>query len=302
MNFIEAYFYSLCIISFANAIKALENISSSSVFDSKGILDWRVSKTGVRFFITTWRAYFFNFIFKGKNFKVFLWLKFFISLFLFVLSCFKITSPSILFLEFSFLFLFSLRSFYALDGGYYMSLILTGSLFLTAIFGIGSNIAKFCMYFITGQLILSYFIAGITKIISTVWRNGSALQLIFRTEAYGNTFLFNLVKNNKLVKLFLSWSVMLFEVLFPLIVFVDEKFIIYFLIGAFFFHLMNAVFMGLNNFLLVFLASYPVVFYSISSLEFSSIASSMLIYQIIPFLLISYLFSRFFNLKQKINS
>lgn len=171
-----------------------------------------------------------------------------------------------------------------------MSLIILFSLSLGSLFGIYSKVSIFCMWFISGQLLLSYFIAGIRKCLSPVWRNGNALQLIFKTSAYGHPFVYRLSKINRLSSL-LSWGVILFEMFFFMILFVDPKFLPLFFLAGFLFHLSNAFFIGLNNFLFAFSATYPVLFYCIQSQQADNFFLIFLIYILIPLFFITRLWT-----------
>ena len=68
---------------------------------------------------------------------------------------------------------------YGLDGSYHMNIIVIVSLFLYSLFPYESFEAILCIYFIGVQGILSYFIAGLTKIQGKMWRNGEAVIGIF---------------------------------------------------------------------------------------------------------------------------
>jgi uncharacterized membrane protein YphA (DoxX/SURF4 family) len=108
------------------------------------------------------------------------------------------------------------------------------------------------------QLMLSYFISGWVKIINTDWRNGRALQDVFRFSAYPvSEELREFAKRPQLLWL-MSWAVMLFELLFPLALLSKET-LICGLVIATLFHLANACLFGLNRFLWIWIAAYPSV-------------------------------------------
>jgi Vitamin K-dependent gamma-carboxylase len=108
------------------------------------------------------------------------------------------------------------------------------------------------------QLVLSYAIAGWVKIVNPEWRNGRALQDVFRFSAYpASESLRNWADRPRLLFL-MSWAVMLFELLFPLTLLTQTTLIIGLTIAAVF-HLANACLFGLNRFFWVWLAAYPSV-------------------------------------------
>lgn len=113
--------------------------------------------------------------------------------------------------------------------------------------------------FIAAQVSLSYWTAGIAKIISPAWRDGSALPAILSTDGHGHPLAARLLSQHSNVARFLSWSVIVFECLFPLLIFGPSWLVVPTLICGFAFHVGCAVLMGLNSFLWSFPATYPCV-------------------------------------------
>ena len=110
--------------------------------------------------------------------------------------------------------------------------------------------------YLAAQLVLSYFISGGVKIVNPQWRDGRALQDVFRFSAYPvSESLRNLAARPKLL-LIMSWGVMLFELFFPLTLVTEITLIIGLIIAATF-HLANACLFGLNRFFWIWLAAYP---------------------------------------------
>lgn len=106
------------------------------------------------------------------------------------------------------------------------------------------------------QLVLSYFISGWVKVVNPDWRNGSALKDVFLYSAYpvsGNVRAWSAYPNLLLI---MSWSVILFELVFPL-TFLNETALILGLVVAATFHFTNACLFGLNRFFWIWLAAYP---------------------------------------------
>lgn len=106
------------------------------------------------------------------------------------------------------------------------------------------------------QLVLSYFISGLVKIVNPEWRTGRALQDVFQFSAYPvSTSLRGWTEHPRLL-FTMSWSVMLFELLFPLSLFTQATLILGLVIAATF-HFGNACLFGLNRFFWIWLAAYP---------------------------------------------
>ncbi len=106
------------------------------------------------------------------------------------------------------------------------------------------------------QLVLSYFIAGWVKIINPEWRNGRALQDVFRFSAYPVSESLRKWADWPRLLCMMSWGVMLFELLFPLTLLTQTTLIIGLIIAATF-HFTNACLFGLNRFFWIWLAAYP---------------------------------------------
>lgn len=106
------------------------------------------------------------------------------------------------------------------------------------------------------QVILSYFISGQVKIVNPEWRSGRALQDVFRFSAYPVSEGLRGLADRPRLLWGMSWSVMLFEVLFPLSLF-NINILVVALGVAILFHLANACLFGLNRFLWIWIAAYP---------------------------------------------
>ena len=106
------------------------------------------------------------------------------------------------------------------------------------------------------QVLLSYFISGQVKVINPDWRSGRALQDVFAFSAYPvSEDLRRLAARPRLLWL-MSWSVMLFELAFPVALFHPAPLIAALVVAALF-HLANACLFGLNRFVWAWLAAYP---------------------------------------------
>ncbi len=106
------------------------------------------------------------------------------------------------------------------------------------------------------QTILSYFMSGWVKIVNTEWRTGRALCDVFQFSAYPISESLRGCSSSPRLLFLMAWSVMLFEMLFPLSLFSDVGLIIALIIAASF-HFTNACVFGLNRFFLIWIAAYP---------------------------------------------
>jgi hypothetical protein len=117
------------------------------------------------------------------------------------------------------------------------------------------------LWFLAGQACLSYCSAGLSKLISPVWRSGDAIYKIFNTGTYGHEAVANLTRNSRCLRLVLCWSVIAVESLFPLALFLPSPYVWGFLIAGALFHFGCAVLMGLNLFVFAFVATYPAIYF-----------------------------------------
>jgi hypothetical protein len=110
------------------------------------------------------------------------------------------------------------------------------------------------------QCVLSYFMAGWVKAVNPEWRNGRALQDVFRFSIYPVSESLRAWATRPKLLLIMSWAVILFELLFPLTL-LTQTTLIGGLILAAVFHFANACLFGLNRFFWIWLAAYPSIFW-----------------------------------------
>ncbi|PCI04289.1 MAG: hypothetical protein COB78_08175 [Hyphomicrobiales bacterium] len=106
------------------------------------------------------------------------------------------------------------------------------------------------------QLVLSYFFSGWVKIKNPEWRNGQALRDVFQFSAYPVSEALRTWMNWPRLLVVMSWSVILFELLFPLSLMTPTTLIIGLVIASTF-HLANACLFGFNRFFWIWMAAYP---------------------------------------------
>ncbi len=106
------------------------------------------------------------------------------------------------------------------------------------------------------QLVMSYAISGWVKVRNPDWRNGRALQNIFAVSAYPVSESLRSLAKQPALMLGLSWTMLLFEILFPLALLNATGLHAALAIAALF-HLVNGCVFGLNRFLWIWIAAYP---------------------------------------------
>lgn len=108
------------------------------------------------------------------------------------------------------------------------------------------------------QLTFSYFQSGYIKIINADWRSGQALADVFAITAYPVSEHARRWAKSPQLMFVMSWSVMVFELLFPLSL-LNQYALITALAIAATFHLANACLFGLNRFFWIWPAAYPII-------------------------------------------
>lgn len=109
-----------------------------------------------------------------------------------------------------------------------------------------------------GQLILSYFASGASKLMLANWRNGTVPKQALTSYAWGQSWTAAPVGKSG-VALALAWAIMAAEILFPLALLLPAPWLYAALAAMFLLHLVIAAAMGLNSYPWAFLTAYPSV-------------------------------------------
>lgn len=127
--------------------------------------------------------------------------------------------------------------------------------------GLARNAA---VWFIAGQGILSYFTAGIAKLVSPIWRSGASVPLILGSAAYGHPRAAATIRSIPKAGFVLTWLVIVFEVAFPLVLLGPPALLVLLFAAGFAFHAGCAVIMGLNTFVFAFPGTYLCIAYVVA--------------------------------------
>jgi hypothetical protein len=115
--------------------------------------------------------------------------------------------------------------------------------------------------FICLQVLLSYFTAGVFKLLSPHWRKGTAINVILSTESYMGLASAARIQLGPRARLAVCWATILFECGAPLLCAIHPIACCAFILAGIVFHLSIAVVLGLNDFFWAFTATYPVLFW-----------------------------------------
>jgi hypothetical protein len=153
------------------------------------------------------------------------------------------------------------RCTFGIDGGDLMSMIVAAGLLVASIPSTSPWWALVGFGFIAAEACLSYVSSGLAKLTSSQWRGGQPLYRIFRTGTFGHSRAAQLVRRHASLEPILSWSVIIFETAFPLLLLAPRKVLVLGLMSGALFHAANAYVMGLNTFCWAFVATYPALWY-----------------------------------------
>lgn len=152
------------------------------------------------------------------------------------------------------------------DGSDQMSLLILIVAALSRAVGTPRALASGVL-FIAAQGILSYAAAGWAKVFQPGWRDGSHIRRILTTSSYGMHRIANTALTHSVVARIGTVGVLLFECLFPIVLFVPEPLMWAVLAAGVAFHLACGALMGLNTFVWSFSATYPAVLFARSVLR-----------------------------------
>lgn len=105
------------------------------------------------------------------------------------------------------------------------------------------------------QIAIVYLISGLDKLQSEIWQTGDAIQFVNRLGFLSNPNLAHLLPPGDLAPFVLSWLTIIFELSFPIMVWLKE-FRGFVLIAGVIFHLCIAIFISLPDFGLIMIIGY----------------------------------------------
>jgi hypothetical protein len=113
--------------------------------------------------------------------------------------------------------------------------------------------------FVAAEVSLAYFASGVSKAVSPVWRRGEAMTGILAMEGCGIPGLAALLTAHPALDRAMCWSVIGWEMTFPLVLIAPLPLMIALLAMGVVFHVACAVLLGLNRFVWAFCGCYPAV-------------------------------------------
>jgi hypothetical protein len=254
----EAVRLTSALLGVAIILSSAELLVESDRLKNNDLLGWAVGRYHSKITMTGWVGRMADFLFEARQFRILLVLRLITAVVIVVGAMLGKVSPWLLAIAFVGTFVIALRSVFGLDGAFQMNLVTLAGLWFHAASPLGSIAACAGLWFITAQLGASYAVAGLRKIPTKGWRNGSALIGVLGTSVYGHRAVFRIMNRHRILAVLASWTVMTFEISFVPMALSGGRMASLIMAIGIVFHLSNAMFMGLNGFLISFVAAYPI--------------------------------------------
>lgn len=150
---------------------------------------------------------------------------------------------------------------YGKDGSNRISVIVIAGLAFTFLMPASSPFHPVGLYFIAAQAVLSYFAAGLSKLSSARWRDGSALRTILNTATYGDRTAAAVVNRRPWIAGFVGWAVISVEIVFPVVLVAPPGVLGALLVAGALLHLGTVALIGLDTFFWAFTATFPAIIF-----------------------------------------
>ena len=251
------------------AITALELLVRPAAYARKGILSWDLVRRNPRVYHRPFRRRMGDFFYAEKRFQFLIGIRLLLGLGMATSACLSWLSPVLIGAALLSSLLILYRADPGLDGSFQLRILILFVLLNCAICPWDTLAFRMGLYFLSAQLVLSYLLAGIAKLRGQSWRKGAALIGIMGTLYHGLPWAHRFLAKRKGLSKVLSWTVIAFELLFPLVLTGQAELVFGFLVFTTLFHLLSSLLMGLNGFFLSFTAAYPALIYCLGHLAWA---------------------------------
>lgn len=157
------------------------------------------------------------------------------------------------------------RSAFGRDGADQMAGTISGYRVLTATIPDANASDELFLRAVNAQTALSYLASGLAKLVSSTWRSGEALELILRTQQYGDSRTAHWIKQHPSLSKLLTWFTITWETAYPIVYLLPSDKARAFLTGVKTIHLGIAVVMGLPRFFWGFSSAHGAALYVIDA-------------------------------------
>ncbi len=258
----------LTIASIAVIVDALEIIIERRQYSTSGIYNFEVLRTSKRWMTNRWIAPICNILFKYPNYIFLVSIQLAVAT-LVISHLFPNLSLFFVIIILMVHLLSHLRNHYGMDGSDQLQVIIFASLSVFYAAPSDPITQKFSIFFLCFQSLLSYFMSGLAKLVSPVWREGTAIVGIINTESFGNKGFAQILIDYPMLSKLVCWWVIIFECVTPILIFTGIQTAYFFMIFGIMFHLSTAVFMRFNSFFGPLLQLIPHCFFLLLNFKIS---------------------------------
>jgi len=121
----------------------------------------------------------------------------------------------------------------------------------------GDDVKQYALVFQAAQVTMSYGVAGWAKVLGEPWRDGTAVRDILRTKSYGHKGFWCFLRDHPLIAKALTWGVVVWEAIFPVVLFLPHLAAKGMAAIGLLFHVGNGPAMGLWRFIFAFASLHP---------------------------------------------
>lgn len=246
-----------CLLAISLLVQSTEFLRMQHIMRHGSVWDWQVQQTELAH-AAVWLQKIFRFLYRERVHHLHLIVRVALAASLF----YGVSLPgSILLFASTLVLLIRWRG--AFNGGSdFMTVVVLSGILIAqvAAFLVGPVLAwKAGLWYITIHTMSSYFLSGSVKLLSSDWRNGRALPYFLDGAVYGPLHA-NSIFRKKPVAILCSWTFILWECSFPLVL-AGPAWAFAWCGGAVLFHFLVFWHFGLNRFFWAWLASFPAIIY-----------------------------------------
>jgi hypothetical protein len=263
LSSITAIALTVRICSIGIAISSFELLICPSVLADSSLLSWHVSRLDHSWLIKTPCAALLNKILGYPTVIILIITRTVIAILQLVGPQYMILHPAVVWPAGLLSLVLPVRSRFGLNAADQIAILVFGGLALVDICPT-APVRDAYLWFLSAQCCLSYSVAGIAKLVSPGWRNGSNLTQIMNIRTYSFPVVSRLAINHRYLILIASWVVICGESLFPFILIAPMHIVLGILLTGICFHVSLAILMGLNDFVWSFCSLYPALLFCLS--------------------------------------
>ena len=239
-------------------LASLELLSRRGALRADGLLSWEVARLRSARLAVGATGAVLQRVLAPPGIYVLCWVRMLAAVIVIVAPTATGGSAAALFVAASIGLLLMLRTSYGNDGADQMLLIVLVASASVRLIG-SQDALEYALWFIALQCLLSYVTSGLGKLAGRSWRDGAGLVGVLNTSTYGMRRVAASLERHRGLAVLLSWTIIVTEIAFPLVLVVPDPWVAVMLAGGLAFHVASAIVMGLNAFVWAFGATYPAI-------------------------------------------